>query len=198
MTAFTITVQDQQVKAALQALSQRLNTREMDAMLLTIGAGIIERTNRRFETSTGPDGVSWKQLSATSVDMLTRRLTERTPSAGAIGTVFAEGHRLTFDKVSSDGSGKCHIHPTGNAADRVYGVLFRISSAEAGLPARVRVVDLAGRAVRTLVDQPLAARVHALSWDLRDDSGRDVPAGLYFLHARVGRLDATRRLIVVR
>lgn len=65
-------------------------------------------------------------------NMLTRRLTARTPSAEVVGSAFVEGHRLTFDKVSSDGSGKCDIEPTGNAADRVYGVLFTIAAAEAG------------------------------------------------------------------
>jgi gamma-glutamylcyclotransferase len=67
-------------------------------------------------------------------NMLTRRLTapRRAPSSVAIGTAFAEGRRLTFDKVSTDGSGKCDIEETGNPADRVYGVLFRIDSAETG------------------------------------------------------------------
>src|SRR5436309_10854406 len=65
-------------------------------------------------------------------NMLTRRLTARTPSAAAVGTGFVEGYRLSFDKVSSDGSGKCDIEPTSNPADRVYGVVFTIADAEAG------------------------------------------------------------------
>jgi hypothetical protein len=63
--------------------------------------------------------------------MLTRRLKARTPSATAQGTAFVEGYRLTFSKKSTDGSGKCEIEATGNSADRVYGVLFSISTAEA-------------------------------------------------------------------
>ena len=96
--SFTINVQDQQVKAALQALSKRLNTREMDAMLLTIGAGIIERTNRRFETSTGPDGVPWKQLSATSVDMLTRRLSSQKSKVTKSGSLNKAGRTALAGK----------------------------------------------------------------------------------------------------
>jgi hypothetical protein len=64
-------------------------------------------------------------------NMLTRRLKARTPSATAQGTAFVDGHRLTFDKKSTDGSGKCDIEATENPADRVYGVLFTISAAEA-------------------------------------------------------------------
>ena len=72
MTAFTIAIQDQQVKAALQALSRKLA--RMDGALLTIGEGIIERTKRRFETSTGPDGAPWKPNSAATLGLLERRL----------------------------------------------------------------------------------------------------------------------------
>src|SRR5260221_8132435 len=66
-------------------------------------------------------------------NMLTRRLTahNRAPSAVATGTAFAEGYRLTFDKVSTDGSGKCDIEGTGDPTNRVYGVLFQIASADA-------------------------------------------------------------------
>lgn len=65
-------------------------------------------------------------------NMLSRRLQakERTPSAVAIGIGFVQGRRLTFDKVSRDGSGKCDIEVTNNPKDRAYGVLFKISSAE--------------------------------------------------------------------
>lgn len=62
--------------------------------------------------------------------MLTRRLRVRTPSARVDGTGYIAGHRLTFDKVSADGSGKCDIERTGNADDRVDGVLFWVSRTE--------------------------------------------------------------------
>ena len=64
-------------------------------------------------------------------NMLTRRLSARTPSAVPPATAYVDGYRLTFDKVSTDGSGKCDIEATRNAADRVWGVLFRIATAEA-------------------------------------------------------------------
>jgi hypothetical protein len=62
--------------------------------------------------------------------MYTRRLQERTPSAVALETGFVEGYRLTFDKVSTDGSGKCNIERTADLGDRVYGVLFSIAVRE--------------------------------------------------------------------
>ena len=61
-------------------------------------------------------------------NMLTRRLQapNRAPSAVAICIGYVEGRRLTFDKVSSDGSGKCDAEKTGTRSDRVYGVVFEI------------------------------------------------------------------------
>lgn len=65
-------------------------------------------------------------------NMLSRRLraSQRTPSAVALGTGFVANRRLTFDKVSSDGSGKCDVEDSGNPDDRVYGVLYEINESE--------------------------------------------------------------------
>jgi gamma-glutamylcyclotransferase len=73
-------------------------------------------------------GIFW--YFAYGSNMFARRLAARTPSAVRITTAFVDGRRLAFDKVSSDGSGKCDIEGTGNPADRVYGVVFRIATAE--------------------------------------------------------------------
>jgi hypothetical protein len=59
------------------------------------------------------------------------------------------------------------------------------------LPARANVsaevFDPAGRRVRTLLaGEPLEAGTRALAWDGRDDAGRALGAGLYFVAARAG------------
>jgi len=63
-------------------------------------------------------------------NMLTERLKSRAPSALLVGNGILEGHRVDFDKVSTDGSGKCNLKPTGNSADQVHGVLFSVDSSE--------------------------------------------------------------------
>ncbi len=65
-------------------------------------------------------------------NMLTRRLkaNDRAPSAVVVGTGYIAGRRLTFDKLSRDGSGKCDAEETGNETDRVYGVIFEINCAD--------------------------------------------------------------------
>ena len=63
-------------------------------------------------------------------NMLSRRLRERAPSARPVGTGFISEHRLTFDKVSTDGSGKCDAEKTGLSDDRVYGVVYKMDDSD--------------------------------------------------------------------
>jgi hypothetical protein len=63
---------------------------------------------------------------------------------------------------------------------------------------QVDVFDVTGRQVYTVASGERGAGTGDLSWDLRDDGGRPVDAGLYFVKARVGSVESTKRLIVLR
>lgn len=63
-------------------------------------------------------------------NMLNTRLQARTPSATPYNNGYVAGRRRTFAKTSDDGSGKCDAELTGNAVDRVEGVLFWIDRSE--------------------------------------------------------------------
>jgi hypothetical protein len=66
-------------------------------------------------------------------------------------------------------------------------------------PARADVIDLLGRKVRTLVDEPeFSAGSHVLSWDGRDESGTAAHAGMYFVIARAGSETRVAKLVQVR
>jgi hypothetical protein len=62
----------------------------------------------------------------------------------------------------------------------------------------VAVLDPAGRRIRRVQSGTLGAGTHALVWDLEDESGRPVAAGLYFIRARIGVAMSTRTLVVLR
>ena len=66
----------------------------------------------------------------------------------------------------------------------------------AGATLKATVIDLNGRAVRTLVRQSVAAGATSLDWDLRDDRGERVAPGIYFVRATAGGVADTRRLVV--
>lgn len=89
-------------------------------------------------------------------NMLGRRLraSNRAPSARVIATGYLDGFRLTFDKASTDGSGKCDAEETGSASDRVHGVVFEVErNDEAALDA-VEGVKYGYRKGRVLVTAP--------------------------------------------
>ncbi len=64
--------------------------------------------------------------------------------------------------------------------------------------ASAEIFDLGGRQVRGIDLGPQSAGRHSVAWDLADDDGRLVPAGLYVLQVRVGGKRASRRITVVR
>ncbi len=84
-------------------------------------------------------------------------------------------------------------NPVANAAR-----LTLMVPAGEGPPVSVAVFGLDGRRIRGLAHRPLGAGTHEFSWDLRDDSGSRVRAGLYFVRAARGGEHLVRRLAVTR
>lgn len=104
MTNFTITVKDEGVRGALQALAARVH--DMAPVLDTIGTGIIERTKRRFDTSTAPDGTAWAPNSAATLAMLSERLAGSKSNVKKNGSLNAKGQRALAGKKPLIGESK--------------------------------------------------------------------------------------------
>jgi hypothetical protein len=62
----------------------------------------------------------------------------------------------------------------------------------------LRIYDVTGRSVRTLVDGRLEPAAHRIRWDGRDDHGRRVGSGIYFYHLRAGDQTLSRKLVMVQ
>ena len=62
-------------------------------------------------------------------NMCSSRLRNRVPSAVALGVGGLPGYQLRFHKRSADGSAKADAFRTGNPADCVWGVVFKIDPA---------------------------------------------------------------------
>jgi flagellar basal-body rod modification protein FlgD len=62
----------------------------------------------------------------------------------------------------------------------------------------VALLDLAGRRVRTLQKGTMEAGRQVLTWNGRDDAGRTVPNGVYFLTTRMGEQESRLKLVVLR
>jgi hypothetical protein len=64
-------------------------------------------------------------------------------------------------------------------------------------PVTLDVIDVKSRRVRTLAHGSFVAGVHDLAWDLRDDGGRRVRPGLYFLRLAAAHGERTRRFVAL-
>ncbi len=62
----------------------------------------------------------------------------------------------------------------------------------------LRVIDITGRSVRHLASGMYAAGPHEFAWDGRDDDGRTVRSGAYFVAGRVGTERLSQRLFLLR
>lgn len=74
---------------------------------------------------------------------------------------------------------------------------FEISLDKPG-PVEVSVYDVSGRLVRSLPFEQRSAGDRLLEWDGRDDSGREVSSGAYFVRVESEGRRVTRRVNVVR
>jgi hypothetical protein len=63
--------------------------------------------------------------------------------------------------------------------------------------ATLAIYDVAGRRIARLVDGELAAGPHQATWDGRDESGRGVPAGVYFYDLVQGGQRSAKRMVVL-
>ena len=70
------------------------------------------------------------------------------------------------------------------------------------LPANARVrlsiIDVAGRRVRTLVDEQQTAGSRSAIWNGRDDAGRAVASGVYFYVLEAGKERRSRKLVLLK
>jgi len=100
------------------------------------------------------------------------------PDEGAAGVMLARAHPNPFGERTTVG----------------YSIATRAH-------VNVRVVDVSGRVVRTLVDRTVEQGEHSLVWDGRTDSGERAASGVYFV--RLESFDgsrtegATRKLILL-
>jgi len=62
----------------------------------------------------------------------------------------------------------------------------------------LRVYDVSGRVVRTLVNGPQKPGRYTVQWDCQDDQGRKVSSGIYFYRLETPGFRDTRKAVVVR
>ncbi len=62
----------------------------------------------------------------------------------------------------------------------------------------LKVYNVLGQEVRTLVDGVERAGIHKVIWDGRDNRGREVTSGVYLYRLKMGHISQTRKLVLLK
>ena len=112
-----------------------------------------------------------------------------------VGSAFAPEGSFDVPVAGVGGHGVAGI-PALRAAPNPFtrNTTLGFAAARAG-DARIRVFDVRGRLVRTLVPGRLDGAEGSIRWDGRDETGRAMPAGLYLCRLESDAGNAMRRLV---
>jgi hypothetical protein len=106
--------------------------------------------------------------------------------ADAVGVDLGAGEAVSFA-----------LHQ--NSPNPFRGAGTRISFAlPTAADAQLRVFDIQGRLVRTLVNGRVEAGRHSVDWNGRNSLNRPVSSGVYFYRLTAGAEEATRKMIVLQ
>ena len=63
----------------------------------------------------------------------------------------------------------------------------------------ISVYNILGREIKTLVDNELmSAGDNVVTWDGKNNDGRQVSSGVYFYRIEAGELTATRKMLIMK
>lgn len=62
----------------------------------------------------------------------------------------------------------------------------------------LKIYDILGRKVRTLVSEHLSLGYKSVLWDGKNDSGKDVASGIYFYQLKVGNFSEAKKLVLLK
>jgi hypothetical protein len=89
------------------------------------------------------------------------------------------------------GLGPCYPNPFNSATIIEYAI-------PRGRSVSMTVCDVAGRRVRTLVDERKPGGSFRVVWDGTDESGRPVASGVYFCRLAAGEIVESRKLVLLK
>jgi len=156
----------------------------------------------------GPYDLSWSTIDAGGNSMTGGPYaldgTTGQPDAGELaggtyrlgGGFWGGGQRFVvgvFDWPAADGIRVNGMEPARPNPFSVSSVLgFSVTKSQ---HVKIRVFDLRGRLVRTLLDEGMGAGRHFVTWDAKDNRGHRVPNGVYLARLSTVDMEASTKLV---
>ena len=112
---------------------------------------------------------------------------------GACVSGYAINNKLSFENSATKTNKELTVFP--NPISNSATILF--SLAHPG-KASLKIFDITGRLIKTLVNGETTQGNHQVQWNANDEKGNAVPAGIYFLRLDLGNYSETRKLLIAR
>ena len=77
-------------------------------------------------------------------------------------------------------------------------IRYQIADGRSPLHTTLKIFNLLGQEVRTLVDEPQEAGYYTVTWDGKDRFGNDVASGVYFYRLQAGDFARTKRMVLLK
>ncbi len=77
-------------------------------------------------------------------------------------------------------------------------IMVQIGTKDSPAMVSLKIYDLLGREVRTLVNKKLTAGMHLYLWDGKDDQNKQMPSGVYLYQMKAGDRVVTKRMSLLR
>jgi endonuclease I len=114
-----------------------------------------------------------------------------------IEAVDHDGHSEYFGPVALEIPLESRLSLSAGPNPSLAGVTLRYELPDAR-HVKLSVYDLKGRQVASLEDEPRAAGAHVLTWDGRDQEGRTLASGVYFVRLSTSRGSRAARVTLLR
>ncbi|KPL03333.1 MAG: hypothetical protein AMJ73_07435, partial [candidate division Zixibacteria bacterium SM1_73] len=62
----------------------------------------------------------------------------------------------------------------------------------------LKIYNILGKVLRTLVDEKLSAGTYEILWDGKNERQEEVASGVYFYKLKAGNLEQTKKMILIR
>ena len=114
---------------------------------------------------------------------------------GFIPTEVKEENVSLPENYSLDANYPNPFNPATTIPFQVGGSQFMVHSP---VHTSLKIYNILGRLVRTLVDEEKAPGSYKIIWDGKDNSGKEVGSGIYFYQLRTEEYTATKKMVLLR
>jgi hypothetical protein len=159
----------------------------------TLMTGAEEDTLRMFHLVVDGGSPAWKDITTsldTNADIICGETTSLSPfiigkpiSATGIGDEPPPARFALYQNIPNP------FNPS---------TLIRYDVPSGGGHVEIRIYDVSGRLVKTLINEMQSEGRKSVIWDARNTSGEEVASGVYFYRMRAGDLITTKKMLLLR